>query len=189
MHSGQLLARPSPWTSLESRRLDINDLREGQMKNRFAVLTALLAVGVAATAQAQTATQSVSYEVQAINKIAVSGSPSLTISTAVAGNAPTSVTANATYAITTNESNRKITAQLDENMPSGLALTIELAAPTGATSAGAQSLSTDAADLVTGVSLLNESGLSMSYTLSATAAAGVVASSSRTVTFTVAAGA
>jgi hypothetical protein len=159
------------------------------MKSRFAAITLVLAAGVTAQAKAQTATQSVSYEVQAINKISVAGSPSLTISTAVAGNAPTSVTAGATYAITTNESNRKVTAQIDENMPSGLILTIELAAPTGANSTGAQTLSTDAADLVTGVSLLNETGLGMSYTLSATAAAGVVSSSSRTVTFTVAAGA
>jgi hypothetical protein len=159
------------------------------MKGRIAAIAALIAAGVTADASAQTATQTVTYEVQAINEIAVSGSPSLVISTAVAGNAPTSATAAATYAITTNESDRKITAELDADMPAGLTLSIELAAPGGAASTGAQVLSTTAVDLVTGVSLLNAAGLGIDYTLSATSAAGVVSSSSRTVTFTVAAGA
>jgi hypothetical protein len=159
------------------------------MKVRYAALTIALCSAFAVRAQAQTATQEISYEVQAINKIEVSGSPTLVITTAIAGSAPTSVTANATYAITTNEENRKITAQLDSDMPSGVALSLAMAAPSNATSAGAQTLSSTAADMVTGVSLLNASGLDLTYTLSATAAAGVVPSGTRTVTFTVAAGA
>jgi len=160
------------------------------MKFRIATVVAVLAMGVTANASAQTATQSVSFEVQAINEISVAGSPSLVISTAVAGSAPTSVTyALATYAITTNESNRKISAQIDADMPTGLTLSIEFAAPAGAASTGPQDLSTGSVDLVTGVSLLNATGLAVNYGLSATSAAGVVPSSNRTVTFTVAAGA
>jgi len=142
----------------------------------------------ASQAEAQSATQNVSYEVQAVNTISVSGSPSLTISAAVAGSAPTSATASGTYAITTNESNQKITAAIDAAMPSGVTLAVLLGAPAGA-SASSVNLSTTAQNAVTGISTLNASGLSVGYTLSATAAAGVVAQGTRTVTYTIVAGA
>jgi hypothetical protein len=156
---------------------------------RFAIPALALAAFSAGNAAAQQATQDVSFEVQAINQLAFTGSPSLVISTATAGSAPTSVTANASYAITTNESNRKITASIDGNMPSGTTLSVSLAAPSGGASAGAVSLSTTAQDVVTGVSTANASGLSVTYTLQATAAAGVVAAGTRTVTYTIVAGA
>ena len=160
------------------------------MKRSLVAITMIFAAGIASQASAQEAEQVVTFEVQAINQISVGGSPSLTISTAVAGDAPTAVSDVATYAITTNEEDRKITAELDENMPTGLTLTIDMAAPVGSgLSTDVQTLSTDAVALVTGVSLLNESGLGISYNLSATSAAGVVSSSTRTVTFTVVAGA
>jgi hypothetical protein len=44
-----------------------------------------------------------------------------------------------------------------------------------------------AADFVTGISTLNETAKSITYGLSATSAAGVVASATKTVTFTIAA--
>jgi hypothetical protein len=149
----------------------------------------VLAAAFAGSAHAQTATQDVSYEVQAISQISFSGSPTLTISTATAGSAPTAATASATYAVTTNETGQKITAEIDSDMPSGVGLSVSLAAPSGATSAGAVSLSTTAQDVVTGISTLNASGLGVSYTLTATSAAGVVPAGSRTVTYTIAAGA
>jgi len=155
----------------------------------YAAAAAALVTLSAGRAAAQSATQDVTLEVQAINQIAFTGSPSLVISTATAGSAPTSVSANATYAITTNETDRKITAQLDNDTPSGLTLSAALAAPSGATSAGAVQLSTLAQDVVTGITPVNASGLNVTYTLSATAAAGVVPSTSRTVTYTIVAGA
>lgn len=154
-----------------------------------AVLAVAAAAFAAPRAHAQTATQTVSYEVTAINEISVSGSPSLVINDATAGSGLTSASASGTYAITTNQTNRKITAQLDSNMPSGVTLAVTLAAPTGGTSAGAVSLSTTAQDVVTGVSNVNQSGLSIGYTLSATVAAGVVPAGNRTVTYTITAGA
>jgi hypothetical protein len=157
--------------------------------NKLVFASALFAAAAATPALAQTATQDVSFEVQAISQIAFSGSPSLVISTATAGSAPTSATASGTYAITTNEVDQKITASIDAAMPSGVALLVQLGAPTGGTSAGAVTLSTTAQDVVTGISTLNESGLSAGYTLTATSAAGVVAADSRTVTYTIAAGA
>ena len=67
-------------------------------------------------------------------------------------------------------------------------LQVNLGAPTGGSSSGDVTLSTTAADLVTGITQRAESGLTVSYTLSATVAAGVVASDTRTVTLTLTAG-
>jgi hypothetical protein len=150
---------------------------------------ALLVPAFAGTAAAQTATQSVSYEVQAINQVSVAGSPSLVISTATAGSAPTSASASGSYAITTNETGKKITAQIDSDMPAGVTLTVSLAAPGGGTSAGAVVLSTTPVDAVTSISTVSQSGLSVGYGLSATVAAGVVPAGSRTVTYTITDGA
>ncbi|HEV7587517.1 MAG TPA: hypothetical protein VGO40_05255 [Longimicrobium sp.] len=155
---------------------------------RYAAPAVVLLALSAAKASAQ-ATQDVALEVQAINQLSFTGSPSLTISTATAGSAPTSATANASYAVTTNETNRKVTAQIDADTPSGVTLSASLAAPSGATSAGAVQLGTTAQDVVTGIGTVNASGLNVTYTLSATAAAGVVPSTSRTVTYTITAGA
>jgi hypothetical protein len=156
------------------------------------IAAALLAVGILSLSQrafaGSTATQTVSFEVQPIDELSVSGSPSLVINSATAGGAPVSATANATYAISTNQSDRKITAELDSDMPSGVTLDANVAAPNGASSTGAQSLSTTPVDVVTGISTLNESGKNISYTLSATTAAGVVPAASRTVTYTITAG-
>jgi hypothetical protein len=157
---------------------------------RFASLFAVAAAALAATdAQAQTATQSVSYEVSAINEISVSGSPSLVINDATPGSGLVSASAAGTYAITSNQTNRKITARIDTDMPSNVTLTVQLAAPSGATSAGAVSLNSVDKDVVTGISNVDQSGLSISYGLSATVAAGVVAAGNKTVTYTITAGA
>ena len=157
---------------------------------RFAAAFAVAAAALAARdASAQTATQTVSYEVSAVNEISVSGSPSLVISAATAGSGLTSASASGTYAITTNETDRKITAEIDSDMPSGVTLSVSLAAPSGATSTGVVTLSSTAVDVVTGVSTVNQSGLSISYGLSANVSAGVVSAGNRTVTYTITAGA
>lgn len=158
-------------------------------------LTAVLATAglICATSgialAANTATQTVTYEVSAINELSVSGNPgTLTVSTATAGSAPDAVSdATSTYAITTNETGRKITGAIDIAMPVGVTLTANLAAPTGGTSAGAVTLTALAADLVTGITELNESAKVITYDLSATSAAGVVPSATKTVTLTIAA--
>ncbi|MEX2178914.1 MAG: hypothetical protein WD801_09405 [Gemmatimonadaceae bacterium] len=152
-------------------------------------LLATLALLTAATAaQAQTATQTVTFQVDAINQIAFTGSPSLVINSATAGSAPASATASGSWAITTNQSNAKITASINSAMPSGVTLTANLAAPAGASSAGATTLGTTAVDVVTSLTQVAEGSLNVTYGLSATAAAGVVASQSRTVTYTITGG-
>jgi hypothetical protein len=152
------------------------------------ILATMALFTAASAAQAQNATQNVTFQVNAINQIAVAGSPSLTINTATAGSAPTAATASATWAVTTNQSNAKITASLDSDMPTGLTLTVDLGAPSGASSVGATALSSASVDLVTGISKKAEGSLSVGYGLSATTDAGVVSSTSRTVTYTITGG-
>lgn len=154
------------------------------------LMAALLVVAAAASASAQTANQTVTLQVDAINQISVAGTPSLTISAAVAGGAPTSATSTGnTWAVTTNQTGAKITASIPSALAAGFTLSASMAAPTGGTSAGYQALGTAAVDLVTGITKLNETGLSLSYKLDATAAAGTLASTTRVVTFTITGGA
>ena len=151
----------------------------------------LLAVLINLAMGANQATQTVTYEVSAINEITVSGDPgNLVVNTATAGSQPTADTdATTTWAITTNQSSKKMTGAIDTNMPANTTLQVNLAAPTGGTGEGDVTLSTTAADLVTSIATVAESGLTITYTLSATIAAGVVAQAQKTVTLTLTDGA
>ena len=150
--------------------------------------TVALVVGAASAASAQTSTQVVTFQVTAINQIAFVGSPSLVVNTATAGSNPTSASdASASWGVTTNQTNAKITASINSNMPAGLTLSVALAAPAGSTAIG-NSLSTTAVDLVTGITKLAQASLGVIYTLDATPVAGVVASTTRTVTYTITGG-
>ncbi len=153
-------------------------------------IAALALALTAAAGEASAQQQTVSFSIDPINQMSVSGNPgALTINAATAGSAPTSVNdASTTWAITTNQTGTKVTAAIGELMPTGVKLQVQLAAPTGASSAGSVELGTVASDVVTGITKLDEAGKTITYTLSATAAAGVVASASRTVTYTVVAG-
>src|SRR5215471_10407252 len=93
-----------------------------------------LVVGAARIAVAQTATQTVTFQVTAINQISITGAaPTLIVNTAVAGSAPTTATSSGiTWAVTTNQSNAKINASIPSNMPAGLTLSANLGAPAGA---------------------------------------------------------
>lgn len=134
-----------------------------------------------------TASVTVTVQVAAINELAISGTaPVLTINSATAGSTPNPVSSTGlTYSLTTNLSNQKITGSLDSNMPKGTTLMANLAAPSGATSAGTVELKSKAVDLVTGISTLNASGLALTYTLNATTDAGVIPSTVKTVTLTI----
>ena len=157
---------------------------------RRAAVLALVTVAVAPVAHAQTANQTVTFAVNAINQIAFAGTPSLTITTAVAGSAPTSVTdATSTWAVTTNQTGAKISASIPTVMPTGLTLSVNLGNPAAATSAGYMALGTAGVDLVTGITKLGQGSLAVTYKLDATAAAGVVTSATRVVTYTISGGA
>src|SRR4051812_48381258 len=65
---------------------------KSQMKHSSKILAGLLVAFAATSASAQTATQTVTFQVDAINLVGVTGTPSLVINTASAGSAPTSAT-------------------------------------------------------------------------------------------------
>jgi hypothetical protein len=155
----------------------------------FASILALAAGVAPAPASAQTATQTVTFAVNAINQISATGSPSLTVTTATAGSEPTNATdGSSTWAVTTNQTGAKISANIPTAMPAGLTLSVNLVAPAGATSVGSTALGTVAVDLVTSITKVAQSGMTATYTLSATAAAGVVGSATKVVTYTISGG-
>ena len=156
---------------------------------RHGAFALLLLATPSNAARAQAASQTISIVVNAINQIAFVGSPTLAITTAAAGSAPTSATdASATWAVTTNQTGAKLTASIPTAMPPGLTLSASLAAPAGATSASFQAIGTTAIDMVTGIGKLAQSALVVIYRLDATAAAGVISSASRVVTYTITGG-
>ena|SRR5665213_2143902 len=118
--------------------------------------------------------------------LAVSGSPAtMKISSAIPGAGLTPVTDVSTKytIIELSAGHHEITAQINSAMPAGVTLTVELAAPSGATSMGPVMLGVAAHPAVTNIATTISSN-AITYTLSATPAAGVVPAQSRTVTFT-----
>ena len=134
------------------------------------LLTVIAIVAAGQTAQAQTlasASTTANMSISSVNSLSFATSVSLSITTGVAGSALTSATAASTYSIISNTTDSKLTGVLDTDMPSGSALSVSLNAPTGATSAGTQALSSAAVDLVTGISNVSETGLGVTYTFAA----------------------
>ena len=132
------------------------------------------------------ATQTFNCTVSEINEIAVSGNPGdMTISAAVAGAAPTAVTdATTNYDVTTNAASKKIAGKIDAVLSTGVTLSVTLASTAGV-SAGKQALGVADTDLVTGLAKEVDNDQTITYELSATAAAGVCASDAVIVTFTI----
>jgi hypothetical protein len=156
----------------------------------FVLIATAAAVGCVYLALATNSdTITVNYEVQAINELAIDATEvTLTINAATAGSQPDDDTdaATAKYAITTNAATdaKKITAAINTAMPSGVTLSVTLAAPTGATSSGVKSLSDTPENVVTAIEMVAESALVITFKLSATVSAGVVASAAKTLTLT-----
>jgi len=156
------------------------------MKKLFVVLVIGLFVFVSGQAMAgNTAQQTVSFQITAINEIAVSGNPGqLVVNASNAGEDPDPATDDTTsYSVTTNGELKKIVGKIDSAMPSNTKLEAQLAATTGGSSAGYVELGELDQNLVTGISLLSESGKTITYRFSAQAEAGTL-SGQRTVTFT-----
>ena len=139
------------------------------------------------TFAAMSGTISVSLTIDPINEINIAGTAlNLTVNAAVAGAQPTQVSQSTTYSISTNcaANTKKLTAAINSSMPSGLTLGLNVAAPTGAVSAGNTTITNVAADVVTGIDGVAESGIAMTFYLDATVAAGVVSAASKTLTLT-----
>jgi hypothetical protein len=141
-------------------------------KRAVSVLTATLLVANAGVALAQDALQ---FQV---------APGSLVINSAVAGSAPTAKsTSTGRYRVRVASGTRRISASINSPLPSGVTLTITLVAPSGATSVGPVTLSTTPQTVVTNVTNTSFSpNLGITYTLTATTAAGVIASANKTVT-------
>jgi hypothetical protein len=126
---------------------------------------------------------------QAANTITVSGSPAaMTITTAAAaGFGPTSVSnVLTTYTAKAKKATapQKVTAQLDAVMPPGVTLTIDMVPTTGGVDFGVITLDATARDVIGNMTNTTNETHGITYTLSATVAAGVITSQSRTVTLT-----
>lgn len=136
---------------------------------------------------ATTATATITYTIGSIDSISVSGNPApFVINSAVAGSGPTVATdTSTTYAVTTNNTARRVTGQVATAMPTGVSLSVALAAPTGATSVGSVALTTVAQALVTGIASLAQGSLTITYSLAATMAAAQVTAATNTVTYTI----
>jgi hypothetical protein len=103
-----------------------------------------------------------------------------------AGAEPLPVTDNTTtYTVSVLPSQpQKITAQISANMPQGVTLTLSLAPPTGARTAGAVVLDNVPRDVVNGMTNTSPESHAITYQLTATVSAGVVSPDTRTVTLT-----
>jgi hypothetical protein len=123
----------------------------------------------------------------AAQSISVSGSPAtMSITTAVAGAAPTVVMNSATrYNVSSLGLGSRIRARLSAPLPPGVTLRINLQAPGGATSAGWVTLTTADQLVVTNLPVGSFSNLQIQYELSATPNAGVITLNTRVVTLTV----
>jgi hypothetical protein len=160
-------------------------------KIRKVLFVSLFIMAVAGTAfGASNDTITVNYEVLAVNELNIDGaSVTLTVDGAgtTAGSAPSATSDDTTYDITTNVANpavKKLTAAINTDMPTGLTLTLNATAPSTGLSAGAVTITHTAADVVTSIDAVAESDINMSFGLSATVAAGTVASATKTLTLT-----
>lgn len=114
-----------------------------------------------------------------------SSSAFLTVQTVLAGNEPAPIVDSAsTYSVTSSTSSQKITASLDGALPPGVSLAVKLEAPSGATSFGMVTMTTQQQDVVANLPVGSSSNLRITYRFTGTLAAGVVPTGSRSVTFT-----
>lgn len=132
-------------------------------------------------------TQSVTIEVKPISKISIAGNPNpLVISDATPGSNLTSVVDNNTkYSITTNLDNMKIVASINDRMPAGTSLLVQLSS-NKAVSSGPVDLSNalSPVDVVTGIGRVSETNQAISYTFAANADVSEIQTQSRVVTLT-----
>ena len=117
--------------------------------------------------------------------LSIAGNVSLTINTVNSvGGGLANGTDSTTYSVTNVLGSKKLVGRLNTAMPTHVALKVQVAAPSGATSTGQVTLTASNQDLVTGIGLVSQSGLPMNFTLSATVQAAVVTAGSRTLTLT-----
>jgi len=132
------------------------------------------------------ATHTITFSISPISEVATSSDPpSFNSTEATAGCDPFEICDNTTfYSITTNGSSENLYASLNAPMPSGTSLSILATAPNGATSLGTVYLDSSNQTLVTGITQIAQANLQLNYMFGGTAAAGVIPTSTRIVTYT-----
>jgi hypothetical protein len=168
----------------------LNREKELNMKRIFiAAVVMFFGLWVGNVFAAANDTATVNYSVSAINEVAIDdASETFAISTATAGAQPDNDTDSGAYDITTNcaANAKKLTAALDLAMPTGTTLVMNVTAPTGGTSANDVTLTAVAQNVVTAIDGVAEANIVISYTFTATVAAGVVTNTPKTLTLTLA---
>lgn len=159
------------------------DLRTSLSFRRLITIGGLLMLPiVSARVGAQSATQVVNFRVIAINRATVSGmSAPLTMRSTGA------VADGGRFAVASNEANAKIVASLDQALPRGATLSVSLAAPRGAASAGLTPVTTAGTDVITDLPAGTTPALPIAYSVSGDRMQGGVGTQRR-VTYTVIAG-
>jgi len=117
---------------------------------------------------------------------AIPGVGPLTVASAVAGAQPTPVVNSATNysTVIAFPGQKKIVAQLNANMPANVTLGVRVTGAASGTSLGTVNLGLAARDVVLATTPGFYTNVNITYTLTATVAAGVVPATTRTVTFT-----
>jgi hypothetical protein len=151
----------------------------------FVFIFLIILTGSTAFASSTT-DQIITTQIDAINEISITGNPqALLISDFTPGiEWMYKNDTNTSYAITTNETDRKITCEIDEDMSTNTNLKVTLAAPTGWSRSLQVALSTTPASLATGGPIA-QSGLLITWLFEANTDAGIITESQRTATFTI----
>ena len=135
-------------------------------------LAQLAALGAARAGSAQT--------------LSTAGTPTLRVSSAVAGSAPTVVSVSTTtisYTTPNGGPGLRLQANVASALPAGVTLEISVTAPSGSTSSGFVTMSTSYANLTAGIPKNSSGTLTVTHRLTATSAAGVLGPATRTVNF------
>jgi hypothetical protein len=160
---------------------------------RLHLTLAVLAIGTMVTASVSaqtraTATQTVTLAINAIYKLNVQGSPTLSIidATPGSGNMLSVSDATSTFSITQNRPTARLSVQLSSSLPTGQTLTISvpsgLGTSTGITSIGDGAAHTVMSSLTQGAT----NGQTITYTFGATSTADPDPATAYTVTWTLA---
>jgi hypothetical protein len=137
-----------------------------KIQSNITLLVLFLLIFVQTVGAGNTATQNINITVSTINEISLSTNDvNLIVNAPSSGSTLHTVSdSSTTISYSTNETNQKITATLDKNLPIGLTLLVE-ATSTSGTSAGQVMLEDRAVDVITGLSNVSESGETITYTL------------------------
>ena len=162
----------------------MNDMRT--ISTTFIIL---LTVAISAPVFAQaSATQVLTLEVKAVNKIAVTGNPMpLVINDIPAGLESATVSDYSTkYDVTTNMENMKIAASINSALPDGMQLMLDLGSQQGSITGMVDvSNATTPVNVVTGIQRGSDAGQTIGYVFKAFASAGMMSSDARVVTLTI----